>query len=32
MYSLDYSFDAEAKNYCDLPIKPTFAHRVLYIQ
>jgi len=31
MYSLDYSFDAEAEKCCGLPIKPTLAHRVFYI-
>jgi hypothetical protein len=31
MYALDYSSDAEAKKYCDLPIKPTVAHTEYYI-
>jgi len=31
MYSLDYSFDAEAKKFCDLPIKLTVAHTEYYI-
>jgi hypothetical protein len=31
MYSLDYSFDAAAEKYCDLPIKPLVAHTEYFL-